>query len=379
MIYLDNAATSWPKPDVVSDAVSAALKQGGNPGRGSSERSRAAAEDMDDARTALAQLFHIAEPERIVFALNATDAINLGLQGMLSPGDHVITSRMEHNAVTRPLAYLEDAGVLVTKVETDPVHGADPEAVRAAIRPETKLVVMSHASNVTGALNPIEEIGEVCDEHGIPFMVDASQSAGAIPIDVVKMHIDLLAFPGHKSLLGPTGTGALYVSSTVSPRPLRSGGTGVFSEVRLQPEHLPYYYEAGTQNTVGIAGLAASARFILERSVSNIYHEEQKMLQHLIDGLTSIPGIIVYGPLSGPRAAAVSFNIDGMDCADAAMILETVYGISVRSGLQCAPDTHRLLGTFDLGGTIRVSPGLFTKEEELTAFLDAVREIAEEA
>ena len=378
MIYLDNAATSWPKPDAVYDAVSDALRQGGNPGRGNSERSRAAAADINDARAVLAQLFHIAEPGRIVFGLNATDAINLGLQGMLSPGDHVITSRMEHNAVTRPLAYLEDAGVSVTKVETDPVLGADPAAVRAAIRPETKLVVMSHASNVTGALNPIEEIGAICEECGVPFMVDASQSAGAIPIDVVKMHIDLLAFPGHKSLLGPTGTGALYVSDRVSPRPLRSGGTGVFSEVRLQPRQLPYYYEAGTQNTVGIAGLAAGARYILERSVTSIYHEEQKMLHRLIEGLTAIPGITVYGPLTGPRAAAVSFNFDGLDCADAAMILETSYGISVRSGLQCAPDTHRLLGTFDLGGTVRVSPGIFTKEEELTAFLDAVREIAEE-
>ena len=379
MIYLDNAATSWPKPEPVYDAVSEAIRRGGNPGRGSSERSKAAALDISEARAALAQLFHIPEPSRIVFALNATDAINLGLQGMLSPGDHVITSRMEHNAVTRPLAYLEDAGTAVTKVETDPVRGADPQAVRDAIRPETKLVVMTHGSNVTGALNPIEEIGAICHEAGIPFMVDASQTAGAIPIDVQKMHIDLLAFPGHKSLLGPTGTGALYVAPSVSPRPIRSGGTGVFSEVRLQPDTLPYYYEAGTQNTVGIAGLAAGAHYIMERSVSGIYHEEQQMLSRLIDGLVAIPGVTVYGPVSGPRAAAVSFNFEDMDCADAAVILETYYNISVRSGLQCAPDTHRLLGTFDLGGTVRVSPGLFTTDEEIDAFIDAVREIAEEA
>lgn len=378
MIYLDNAATSWPKPEPVYDAVSEAIRRGGNPGRGSSERSKAAAMDISEARSALAQLFHIPEPSRIVFALNATDAINLGLQGMLSPGDHVITSRMEHNAVTRPLAYLEDAGVRVTKVATDPALGADPEAVRAAIGPETKLVVMSHGSNVTGALNPIEEIGAICHEAGIPFMVDASQTAGAIPIDVMKMHIDLLAFPGHKSLLGPTGTGALYVAPSVSPRPIRAGGTGVFSEVRLQPEQLPYYYEAGTQNTVGIAGLAAGARYILEHSVSGIFHEEQQMLQRLIDGLAAIPRVTIYGPMTSPRAAAVSFNIEDMDCADAAMILETYYNISVRSGLQCAPDTHRLLGTFDLGGTIRVSPGLFTSSEEIDTFLDAIREIAEE-
>ncbi|MBQ9014669.1 MAG: aminotransferase class V-fold PLP-dependent enzyme [Firmicutes bacterium] len=379
MIYLDNAATSWPKPEPVYDAVSEAIRRGGNPGRGSSERSKAAAMDISEARGALAQIFHIPEPSRIVFALNATDAINLGLQGMVSAGDHVITSRMEHNAVTRPLAYLEDAGVGVTKVATDPALGADPEAVRAAIGPETKLVIMTHGSNVTGALNPIEEIGAICHEAGVPFMVDASQTAGAIPIDVVKMHIDLLAFPGHKSLLGPTGTGALYVASSVSPRPIRSGGTGVFSEVRLQPEQLPYYYEAGTQNTVGIAGLAAGAHYILERSVSGIFHEEQQMLQRLIDGLAAIPKVTIYGPLTSPRAAAVSFNIEDMDCADAAMILETYYNISVRSGLQCAPDTHRLLGTFDLGGTVRVSPGLFTSSEEIDAFLDAIREIAEEA
>ena len=377
MTYLDNAATSWPKPEVVYDAVSNAIQRSGNPGRSNSEEARAAATNISEARAVLAELFHISDPNRIVFALNATDAINLALQGMLQPGDHVITSQMEHNAVTRPLAYLEDAGVMVTKVKTDPVSGVDLEEVRQAFRPETKLVVMTHASNVTGALNPIEEIGAICRENNVPFLVDASQSAGAIPIDVVKMNIDLLAFPGHKSLLGPTGTGALYVSETVSPRPVRSGGTGVFSEVRLQPEQLPYYYEAGTQNTVGIAGLCAGAKFILERSVNNIYHTEQKLLQTLIDGLTSIPGVVVYGPLTSPRAAAISFNIEGMDCADVAMILESYYDISVRSGLQCAPDTHRMLGTIDIGGTVRVSPGLFTTSDEIDQFLWAVREIAE--
>ena len=275
MIYLDNAATSWPKPEQVYDAVSNAIKRSGNPSRSNSEEARAAATDIIETRGALAQLFNIADPQRIVFALNATDAINLGLQGMLKPGDHVITSQMEHNAVTRPLAYLEDAGVMVTKVNTDPVSGADLDEIRKSIRPETKLVAMTHASNVTGALNPIEEIGAICREAGVPFLVDASQTAGAIPIDVVKMNIDLLAFPGHKSLLGPTGTGALYVSETVSPRPIRSGGTGVFSEVRLQPEQLPYYYEAGTQNTVGISGLCAGVHYIMERSVSSIYFEEQ--------------------------------------------------------------------------------------------------------
>ena len=377
MIYLDNAATSWPKPEQVYDAVSNAIKRSGNPSRSNSEEARAAATDIIETRGALAQLFNIADPQRIVFALNATDAINLGLQGMLKPGDHVITSQMEHNAVTRPLAYLEDAGVMVTKVKTDPVSGADLDEIRKSIRPETKLVAMTHASNVTGALNPIEEIGAICREAGVPFLVDASQSAGAIPIDVVTMNIDLLAFPGHKSLLGPTGTGALYVSETVSPRPIRSGGTGVFSEVRLQPEQLPYYYEAGTQNTVGISGLCAGVRFIMERSVSSIYFEEQKMVRQLIDGLTSMPGVTVYGPLTSPRAAAVSFNIEGMDCADVAMILESYYDISVRSGLQCAPDTHRMLGTFDMGGTVRVSPGLFTTADEIDEFLWAVREIAD--
>ena len=377
MIYLDNAATSWPKPEQVYDAVSNAIKRSGNPSRSNSEEARAAATDIIETRGALAQLFNIADPQRIVFALNATDAINLGLQGMLKPGDHVITSQMEHNAVTRPLAYLEDAGVMVTKVKTDPVSGADSDEIRKSIRPETKLVAMTHASNVTGALNPIEEIGAICREAGVPFLVDASQSAGAIPIDVVKMNIDLLAFPGHKSLLGPTGTGALYVSETVSPRPIRSGGTGVFSEVRLQPEQLPYYYEAGTQNTVGISGLCAGVRYIMERSVSSIYFEEQKMVQHLIDGLTFMPGVTVYGPLTSPRAAAVSFNIEGMDCADVAMILESYYDISVRSGLQCAPDTHRMLGTFDMGGTVRVSPGLFTTADEIDEFLWAVKEIAD--
>ena len=375
MIYLDNAATSWPKPEAVYEAVSDSLRRGGNPGRGDSEKARAAATDIFDARQAIADLFNISDPLRIVFGLNATDAINLALQGMLKPGDHVITSQMEHNAVTRPLAYLEDAGVMVTKVTTDPVKGADPDEVRQAFRPETKLVAMAHASNVTGALNPIEEIGAICREHNVPFLVDAAQSAGAIPIDVVKMNIDLLAIPGHKSLLGPTGTGALYVAESVSPHPIRSGGTGEFSDVRLQPEQLPFYYEAGTQNAVGIAGLCAGVRSILEKSVSGIYHEEQKTLQRLIDGLVSMPEVTVYGPLTPPRAAAVSFNIEGMDCADVAMILETYYDISVRAGLQCAPDTHRMLGTFDLNGTVRVSPGLFTTDDEIDTFLNAIKEI----
>lgn len=379
MIYLDNAATSWPKPESVYKAVSDSIRRSGNPGRSNSEEARASATDIIETRTALAQLFHIADPSRIVFALNATDAINLALQGMLKPGDHVVTSQMEHNAVTRPLAYLEDAGVRVTKVATDPVKGVSLEGIREAICPNTKLVVMTHGSNVTGALNPIEEIGEICREFDVPFLVDASQTAGAIPIDVVKMNIDLLAFPGHKSLLGPTGTGALYVSERVSPRPVRSGGTGVFSEVRLQPEQLPYYYEAGTQNTVGISGLCASVHYILERSVNNIYHEEQKMLQNLIDELAAIPKVTIYGPLTSPRAAAVSFNIEGMDCADVAMILETYYDISVRSGLQCAPDAHRMLGTFDLNGTVRVSPGLFTTEEEISAFIRAIQEIVQDS
>lgn len=379
MIYLDNAATSWPKPESVYQASDDALRRGGNPGRSTSEKAKAAADDIYSARVALAELFHITAPERIVFSLNATDAINLALSGMVKPGDHVITSRIEHNAVTRPLAYLEDSGVSVTKVETDPASGVDLFAFEKAFLPETKLVVMTHGSNVTGTLNPIEEIGAICRNKGVPFLVDAAQTAGAIPIDVVAMNIDLLAFPGHKSLLGPAGTGGLYVSETVSPHPLRSGGTGVFSEVRLQPEQLPYYYEAGTQNTCGIAGLCAGVHSVLERSVNNIYHEEQKMLQTLISGLTSIPEVSVYGPLEGPRAAALSFNIEGIDCADVAMILETSYGISVRSGLQCAPDTHRLLGTIDVGGTVRVSPGIFATSDEIETFLSAIREIASEA
>ena len=379
MIYLDNAATSWPKPEDVYRAMDESVRRGGNAGRSSSEKARAAADDINGARAALAELFHVADPNRIVFALNATDAINLAINGIVDPGDHVITSRMEHNAVTRPLAYLEDRGAAVTKVATDPVKGVDLDALKEAFRDNTRLVVITHGSNVTGTLNPIEEIGSICREKGVPFLVDASQTAGAVPIDVVKMNIDMLAFPGHKSLLGPTGTGGLYVSENVSPRPVRSGGTGVYSQVRLQPEELPYLYEAGTQNTCGLAGLAAGVRVILERSVNNIFYEEQQKLQYLIDALKNIHGVTMYGPLSGPRAAALSFNIDGVDCADVAMILETSYGISVRSGLQCAPDTHRLIGTIDVGGTVRVSPGLFTTGEDMDVFIEAVRDIALES
>ena len=282
MIYLDNAATSWPKPESVYDAVSDSIRRSGNPGRSNSEKARATAADINDARAALASLFHISDPTRIVFALNATDAINLALQGMLKPGDHVITSQMEHNAVTRPLAYLEDAGVSVTKVKTDPVKGVSLDGIREAIRPETRLIAMTHGSNVTGTLNPIEEIGEICHESGIPFFVDASQTAGAFPIDMEAAGIDVLVFTGHKSLMGPQGTGGMCVVPDLDIRPLISGGTGFLSYEPAQPESWPAHLEAGTPNGHGIAGLKAAVEYILARGPEKIHRREMELTKRFL-------------------------------------------------------------------------------------------------
>lgn len=377
MIYLDNAATSWPKPKATAEAVRVAIEEtGGNPGRSGHMFSLQAGRVVEQGRTLLARLFHTADPNRIVFTMNATDALNLAINGMLQPGDHVITSRMEHNSVTRPLEYHRRCGVEITKLETDPVNGVSPDTLRKAFQKNTKLVVMTHASNVTGTRNPISEIAQICRENDVPLLIDASQSAGVVDIDVEKNGIDLFAFPGHKSLFGPTGTGGLYVRPGVNLRPVRVGGTGIRSEDPLQPEEMPYLYEAGTQNVPGIAGLAAGVRFILVEGISAIAEHEMNLMKELLENLSSMKKVRIYGSKDlKNRVPVVSFNIDGMDCADVAMILDSSFGIAVRAGLHCAPDTHRMLGTFQQGGTIRVSPGYFNQPDEIHRFLDAVSEI----
>jgi cysteine desulfurase family protein len=378
MIYLDNAATSWPKPEAVYEAADRTLRaQSGNPGRSGHRLSLAAGRAVEEARSLAAQLFGVSEPERIVFTSNATEALNLALHGLLRPGAHVITDTLEHNSVTRPLAALSAFGAEVTKVPADPAQGVDPNRVAAACRDNTALVVMTHISNVTGAENPIREIGALCRARGVPLLVDAAQSAGAAPLDVRTMQIDLLAFSGHKGLLGPPGTGGLYVG--VAPlRPLKQGGTGSFSESDLQPEHLPDRYESGTLNIPGLAGLAAGISHIISGGgVERIRAREALLANRLLTGLAPIPGLRLYGPPPGPvRAGVVSFTLAGYDVTDVAFILDNSFAIAVRAGLHCAPDAHATLGTLLTGGTVRVSVGCFTTEEEVDRCVEAVASVA---
>jgi cysteine desulfurase family protein len=379
MIYLDNAATSWPKPEEVYQAADEALRRGGNPGRSGHKLSISAGRMVEESRMLLAKLFAIPNPESIAFTLNTTDALNLAIKGMIKKDDHVITSSMEHNSVARPLEALKSSGVEMSKVASSPISGVDIREVKAAIKGNTRLMVFSHVSNVTGTINPVAEIGQLCHEYGIIFLVDAAQSAGVIPIDVMRMNIDLLAFPGHKSLLGPVGTGGLYVREGLSLKPLREGGTGSFSELLSQPEKIPDRYESGTLNTSGIAGLAAGVRFLLEQGVETLQEKEAALTNRLLKGISQIPGITVFGPPPGKlRTGVVSLVIDGMEPAQTAIILDNIFDIAVRAGLHCAPDAHRTLGTIGTGGTVRFSIGAFNTEKEIDLCLVALRSIAQE-
>jgi cysteine desulfurase family protein len=379
LIYLDNAATSWPKPEAVYQCADKVLREeSGNPGRSGHALSLAAGRRIEETRLRLARFFRITKSERIVFTLNATDALNLALRGLLREGDHVVAGSMEHNSVSRPLEALKKNGVEYTKVPASPLHGTDPDDVKAALKKNTKLAVFSHVSNVCGTVNPIAEIGAVCREHGVPLLVDAAQSAGVFPIDVEKMNIDLLAFPGHKGLLGPQGTGALYIREALTLDPLRTGGTGSSSEDLNQPEKMPDRYESGTLNTAGIAALGEGIRFIDETGREKIHAHEAGLASRLIAGLREIPGLVLYGPPeSAERSGVVSAALAGIERAEAAFMLDSAFGIAVRSGLHCAPDAHRVLGTLERGGTVRISVGCFNTEADIDRCIEALAEIAE--
>jgi len=378
VIYFDNAATTWPKPETVYLAAEKAMREwGGNPGRSGHKLSLAAGKVIEDTRLLLARLFHAPEPDRIIFTLNTTEAINLGLKGLLKPGDHLITGSMEHNSVARPVESLKEKGIEVTKVSTSPISGINPVDIEKAIKSNTKMVVLNHASNVTGTINPIGEIGNICRKHGIIFIVDAAQTAGTVPIDVQDMNIDLLAFPGHKGLLGPQGVGGLYIYPDISPIHFKEGGTGSESRSLIQPLSSPDRYESGTPNTPGIAGLGAGVKFILDEGLEKIRLKENALINSLLEGMGKIPGLVIYGPPLGlERAAAVSINIKGVDSLEAAVILDQAFDIAVRSGLHCAPDAHRTLGTLE-SGTIRISPGYFNTEKDLDTMLTALASLAE--
>jgi cysteine desulfurase family protein len=364
--YLDNAATSWPKPEVVYQAVDHFMREvGATPGRGGHRREEEAAQIADQARSAIAELFHAPDPEGVAFTMNATQAINMALKGLLVPGDHVITSSIEHNAIWRPLKALERRGVAVTAVRCARDGVLAPADVEAAIRPDTRLIAMLHASNVLGTILPVNEVGVLAHKHGIPFLVDAAQTAGAYPIDMQSMNIDLLAFPGHKGLFGPHGTGGLVVRPGLVLETWIEGGSGTESGSETMPEALPLRLEAGTQNAAGIAGLLAGVHFVLEQGVEQIRKHEMALTALLMEVLREAPGLRVLGPSDlSQRAAVVSVTVKGYVPDQLAMVLDQVFEIAVRAGLHCAPQAHRAAGTLK-SGALRFSPGYFNTADEI--------------
>lgn len=373
MPYFDNAATTFPKPESVYRAMDDFLRRSaGNPGRGAHRLSLAASQVIEETRQRIARLFNAPNPNRIIFAANTTDALNIALHGVLKPGDHVVTTTMEHNAVVRPLRALQQQGVQVTRVQCAPEGSIEPEQITAAMRPETRLVVMIHASNVTGTILPVEAVGAMVREYGAFFLVDAAQSAGVLPIDVQAMNIDLLAFPGHKGLFGPPGTGGLVVGERVQLRPIRQGGTGTRSEQEEQPVGLPEGLETGTLNSVGIAGLGAGVRFILEQGIEKIAAHETALIERLLAGLRTIPGLTVYGPADpGRQVGVVSVRLDHWEPMDLGVALDQEFDIAVRTGLHCAPQAHRTIGTFPTG-TVRLAPGYFSTFDDVDRVVEAL-------
>jgi cysteine desulfurase/selenocysteine lyase len=375
-IYLDNAATSYPKPESVYQAVMHAMREiGASPGRGGHRRSLEAGRIMFQARETAAALFAAPDSSRIIFTHSATEAINMALRGTLVPGDHVITSSMEHNSLARPLHLLEKQGVVeLTIVQAGPDGLVDPVDVRRALAPRTRMIAIGHVSNVSGTIQPVDLVSAIAREAGALFLLDAAQSAGSVPIDVVSSGIDLLAVPGHKGLYGPQGTGMLYVDSTVALTPLLAGGTGTNSTSEDQPVEMPEGFEAGTHNLPGIAGLKAGMEFVREQGVAAIGEHERGLVSYAIEMLQGLPQVMLYCPANPSlRAAVLSFTIAGKDSAAVAFELDRRFDIAVRAGLHCAPRAHRTLGTFP-GGTVRMSPGWFTTREEIAVFVDAVEQ-----
>ncbi len=377
MIYLDNAATSWPKPESVYRAMDEFLRTGGgNPGRGGHSKAVAASRLMDDVRLLLTRLINAPDKDRVIFTFNCTDSLNIGLKGLLKPGDHVITSCIEHNSVVRPLRKLEQQGIRVTRIS--PRSGdsfVTPDDIEKALTGETKLLLMTHASNVNGVIQPIREYGLIARQRNLIFMVDAAQTAGRYPLDVQLNNIDLLAFSGHKGPLGPTGVGVLYISERVDLDSMREGGTGSQSEIEEQPSVLPDKFECGTANTVGIAGLGAGLEFILDEGMEKILVHEQSLTARLYDGLSRTEGITVYGATDREKQVPIiSFTAEGAESGEMAAILDQAFDIKVRAGLHCAPAAHKTMGTFPRG-TLRLSPGYFNTPEEIDFTLQAIKKI----
>lgn len=378
MIYLDNAATTMYKPKEVIDAVVCAMSSMGNAGRGANEASLSASRIIYDTREKLCRFFHGENPRQIVFTNNSTESLNIAIKGLLNPGDHVITTMLEHNSVLRPLYEMKEKGVGLTIIESDKNGRFRLEDMEAAIRPNTKMIVCTNGSNLTGNYVPLKPVGELAKKHDILFVVDASQTAGVFPIDVQDMMIDVLCFTGHKGLLGPQGTGGMYVKEGIKIRPLKTGGSGVQTYSKTHPAEMPTALEAGTLNGHGIAGLHAAMSYLEETGVDHIRAREQELMWRFYEGVKDIPEITIYGDFSTKeRCAIVTLNIGEYDSSEVSDALLTEYSISTRPGGHCAPLMHEALGTVEQGA-VRFSFSHYNTEEEVDTAIEAVRELAKD-
>lgn len=378
MIYLDNAATTMQKPEEVIEAVVQAMHSMGNAGRGAHSASLEASRTIYDTRELLCRFFGGTDPRRLVFTSNSTESLNIAIKGLFEPGDHVITTMLEHNSVLRPLYEMEKRGVELTIIPADKKGVIDYNDIEKAIRPNTKAVVCTHGSNLTGNLVDIERIGKITRKNGLLLVVDASQTAGVFSIDVEKMQIDVLCFTGHKGLLGPQGTGGMYVREGIQIRPLKSGGSGVQTYSKSHPAEMPTALEAGTMNGHGIAGLHAAVEYIQRTGIDQIRKREQECMKRFYEGVIQVPGVKVYGDFDDMnRCAIVSLNIGDYDSSEVSDELLTEYRISTRPGAHCAPLMHEALGTVEQGA-VRFSFSHFTTDEEVDTAIKAIRELAEE-
>lgn len=379
MYYLDNAATTFPKPKEVYEGIYTAMTEyGANPGRSGHDLALRASRGIYETRESLSQLFSIRNPMNLIFTFNCTESLNIAIKGYLKPGDHVITTSMEHNSVLRPIKHLESMGVENTIVWAKADGQIDPEEIRGAIKRNTKLIATTHVSNLTGTIMPVKEIGKIAKEHGIAYLLDAAQSAGVYDIDVEEMGVHMLAFPGHKGLLGPQGTGGLYIREGMNLSEIMQGGTGSSSYSLYQPEEMPDRFESGTPNAPGIIGLGKGVEYIRSRGISEIRKHEEELTAYFLQELSGIDGIRLYGPSdTSIQGAVVALNIRGLDSSEVSFVLNEEFGIYVRPGLHCAPLAHETIGTLKQGA-VRFSMGLFNTQEDMEYTVKALKRISKE-
>ena len=379
LIYLDNSATTFPKPEEVYQFMDTFYRNHGvNPGRSGFDAAIETEDMVNETRKMLTTLFNGDDPERLTFSYNASDSLNMILQGLSVKGDHVITTKLEHNSVLRPLYHLEmDGTIEVTHVPFDKYGYVNPDDIKNAIKKNTKFVVVNHSSNVIGTIQPVAEIGKICKENGVYFVLDSSQSAGAVPIDMKAMGVDALAFTGHKCLMGPTGIGGSYIMDGIPVKGTRFGGTGVRSAVKTHLEHFPYRMECGTMNLVGVAGLHAGVKWVNKKGMGNLHKQEIALWDKLRVGLQAIENVTTYcADNTENQNPVLCFNVKGFEAQDVGTMLDVDYSIASRIGLHCAPQVHEVLNTVDVHGTVRLSIGPFNTEEHIDLAIEAVEDIA---